>query len=152
LRCTVVAVGRIGAGPARDLFEFYAKRLTPPLGLVEVEDKRKLPDAVLRDREADLLLAALPRRAVAVALDGGGTAEGSEAFADRLGKWRDGGTADLAFLIGGAAGHGAAILERADFVLSLGPMTWPHLLVRGMLAEQLYRGFTLLAGHPYHRP
>jgi 23S rRNA (pseudouridine1915-N3)-methyltransferase len=151
LRCTVVAVGKAGSGPARDLFEQYARRLTPPLALVEVEERRKLTEAERSAREAELLLAAAPRRAVLVALDEHGILLDSEGFAERLRHWRDGGTQDLAFLIGGAAGHGAAVLERAEVKLSLGPMTWPHLLVRGMLAEQLYRGFSLLGGHPYHR-
>ena len=151
MRSWVIAVGRATPGPAQDLFDLYAKRLAPPLGLIEVEERRKLPEATLRLREAELLLAVLPRKAVAVALDEHGTMLDSAGFARQLGLWRDAGTADLAFVIGGAAGHGAAVLARAQFTLSLGPMTWPHLLVRGMLAEQLYRGFALLSGHPYHR-
>ena len=75
----------------------------------------------------------------------------SHDFAFRLTEWRDAGTSALAFAIGGANGLGAAIIERADAVLSLGPMTWPHLLARGMLLEQLYRAQQILAGHPYHR-
>ncbi len=151
MRSTIVAVGRIGAGPARDLFELYAARLTPKLALIEVEDRRKLDEPERRRREAALLLTAVPKGALLVALDQHGAALTSEAFARQLGQWRDAGTQDLAFLIGGAAGHGEAVLEQAAATLSLGPMTWPHLLVRGMLAEQLYRGFALLAGHPYHR-
>jgi 23S rRNA (pseudouridine1915-N3)-methyltransferase len=86
-----------------------------------------------------------------VVLDGGGRGLTSPALAAQLGRWRDAGTATVAFLIGGAAGHGAAALARADLVLSLGPPTWPHLLVRGLVAEQLYRAQQILAGHPYHR-
>jgi 23S rRNA (pseudouridine1915-N3)-methyltransferase len=151
MRCTIVAVGRAGPGPAQALFELYAKRLTPPLALIEVEERRKLPEAQLRDREAAMLLDAVPKRATIVALDEHGLVLGSRQFAERLRAWRDAGTGDLALLIGGAAGHGGAVLDRADFTLSLGAMTWPHLLVRGMLAEQLYRGFAVLSGHPYHR-
>ncbi len=151
MRCTLVAVGRAGTGPARDLFDLYARRLTPPLALVEVEEKRKLPDAALREREAELLLAAIPRGAVLVALDETGSEMPSEGFAARLQRWRDDGVQDLAFAIGGAAGHGGALRDKADLVLSLGRMTWPHMLVRGLVAEQLYRGFSILAGHPYHR-
>ena len=147
----MIAVGRAGPGPSRDLFELYARRLTPPLALVEVEERRKLPDAQRREREAALLLAAVPKRAVAVALDEHGKTPNSRDFAKMIGAWRDAGAADLAFLIGGADGHGAAVLERADATLSLGPMTWPHMLVRPMLAEQLYRAMATLAGHPYHR-
>jgi 23S rRNA (pseudouridine1915-N3)-methyltransferase len=96
-------------------------------------------------------LAAVPKGAVKVALDSQGVALSSEALADRLRAWRDGGASDLAFLIGGAGGLDPAVREAADLVLSLGPMTWPHILVRALLAEQLYRAQTILAGHPYHR-
>lgn len=102
-------------------------------------------------REAELILAALPTGARLVALDERGQAWTSRELADRLGQWRDQGTAALAFAIGGADGLGRAVIERADAVLSLGAMTWPHLLVRGMLLEQLYRAQQILAGHPYHR-
>jgi 23S rRNA (pseudouridine1915-N3)-methyltransferase len=151
MRSTLVAVGKFRPGPARDLFDLYVRRLTPPPALVEVEEKRVMSDAQRREREADLLLAATPRGATIVLLDEHGASLTSEAFAAKLALWRDAGIADLAFLIGGAAGHGGAARQRADFSLSLGPMTWPHLLVRGMVAEQLYRGFSILAGHPYHR-
>ena len=86
-----------------------------------------------------------------MALDGRGDAWTSRQFADRLAAWRAGGVAALAFAIGGADGLGQAVIERADAVLSLGAMTWPHFLARGMLLEQLYRAQQILAGHPYHR-
>lgn len=151
MRCHIIAVGRAKPGPARELFQLYAARLTPPLALVEVEERRKLPEPQLKEREAELVLAALPRDARLVLLDERGQALSSPGLAEKLQTWRDAGVADLVFAIGGAAGHGAAALARADFTLSLGAMTWPHLLVRGMLAEQLYRAFSILAGHPYHR-
>jgi 23S rRNA (pseudouridine1915-N3)-methyltransferase len=151
MRCHLIAVGRAKPGPVRQIFDLYQARLSPPLILTEIEDRRPLPEALRREREAELLLDALPRGALLVILDEQGEALTSPGFAEHLGHWRDRGTADLAFAIGGAAGHGSAIRARADFTLSLGPMTWPHLLVRGMLAEQLYRGFSILAGHPYHR-
>jgi 23S rRNA (pseudouridine1915-N3)-methyltransferase len=155
MRILIGAVGRFKAGPTRDLFEDYRKRLTWPVELKEVEEKRALPETQLKAREAELLLAALPRERgdlVLVALDENGQNLGSEAFAGRIGRWRDEGRGTLAFLIGGAAGHGTAVLEAAHLKLALGAMTWPHLLVRGMLAEQLYRAQQILAGHPYHRP
>jgi 23S rRNA (pseudouridine1915-N3)-methyltransferase len=151
MRCHLIAVGRAKPGPARQIFDRYAERLTPPLSLIEVEEKRKLPDVLLKEREAELLAAAVPRGALLVLLDEHGKALSSQGFADQLGAWRDQGVGDLAFAIGGAAGHGPAAHARAGFTLSLGPMTWPHMLVRGLIAEQLYRGFTILAGHPYHR-
>ena len=129
----------------------YAGRLVPPLQIIELEEKKKLPPAQLQAREAELILAALPAGARLVALDERGAAWTSRDLADRLQQWRDAGLATLAFAIGGAEGLARPVLERADAVLSLGAMTWPHLLVRGMLLEQLYRAQQILAGHPYHR-
>ena len=103
------------------------------------------------EAEADELLAAVPPGAALVALDERGRDLTSEALAGQLGRWRDEGARAAAFLIGGPDGLGAAARERAALVLSLGRMTWPHMLVRAMLAEQLYRATTILAGHPYHR-
>jgi 23S rRNA (pseudouridine1915-N3)-methyltransferase len=93
----------------------------------------------------------VPAGARLVALDERGAAWSSRELAERLDGWRDGGTAALAFAIGGTDGLGAAILDRADTVMSLGAMTWPHLLVRSLLLEQLYRAQQIRAGHPYHR-
>lgn len=127
------------------------KRLLPPPAIVELEEKRKLPPAQLKAREAELILAALPAGARLVALDERGQTWSSRELAERLAAWRDNGAAALAFAIGGADGLAAAVTERADAVLSLGAMTWPHLLVRSLLLEQLYRAQQILAGHPYHR-
>jgi 23S rRNA (pseudouridine1915-N3)-methyltransferase len=151
MRLHLIAVGRLKSGPHEALARHYAERLTFPLTMREVEEKRPLPAAELKEREGVLLLAAMPERATVVALDARGKTLASEAFAERLARWRDAATADLAFLIGGAEGLSPAVLQKADLVLSLGTMTWPHLLVRGMLLEQLYRAQQILAGHPYHR-
>ena len=129
----------------------YAGRLSPAITIVELEEKRRLPPAALKLREAELILGALPSGARLVALDQTGAAWSSRDLAARLAAWRDGGTASLAFAIGGAEGLGPAVIERADAVLSLGAMTWPHLLARSMLLEQLYRAQQIHAGHPYHR-
>ncbi len=110
-----------------------------------------MPPALLKTREAELILGALPAGARLVALDRGGGAWSSRDFAERLALWRDRGSGVIAFAIGGAEGLGAAVIDRADEVLSLGALTWPHFLVRGMLLEQLYRAQQILAGHPYHR-
>ena len=134
-----------------ELQTLSAKRIAPPATILELEEKRPLPPALLKAREAELILAALPAGARLVALDCTGAAWSSRDLADRLAIWRDHGTGILAFAIGGAEGLGAAVLERADAVLSLGAMTWPHLLVRSMLLEQLYRAQQIIAGHPYHR-
>ena len=151
MRLTIAAVGRAGRGPERDLYDHYARRIRWPLTLREVEEKRKLPAPELMRREGELLLAAVSRGAIVVALDRRGRQMDSAAFARQLGRWRDQSVAEIAFLIGGADGHGQAVLDRADLNLSLGAMTWPHMMVRAMLAEQLYRTQAILAGHPYHR-
>jgi 23S rRNA (pseudouridine1915-N3)-methyltransferase len=127
------------------------KRIVPPLAIVELDEKRKLPPAQLKAREAELILAAVPTGARLVALDEKGAAWSSRELAERLARWRDQGVATLAIAIGGADGLGQAVIERADAMLSLGAMTWPHLLVRCLLLEQLYRAQQILAGHPYHR-
>lgn len=156
MRIVICAVGRSRPGALRILYEDYASRIdgTRLFGRVElreVEERRTLPAPELKLREGELLTAALPKGATIVALDGRGQSLSSEAFAARLGKWRDNGTADLAFVIGGADGLDKPIVEKASLVLSLGAMTWPHLLARAMLAEQIYRAATILQGHPYHR-
>jgi 23S rRNA (pseudouridine1915-N3)-methyltransferase len=130
----------------------YAGRIAAPgISLIELEERRKLPAPELKRREAGLILATLPAGARLVALDERGRQWGSREFADRLAAWRDAGAAALAFAIGGAEGLGDAVIDRADAVMSLGAMTWPHVLARVMLLEQLYRAQQILAGHPYHR-
>ena len=157
MRIIVAAIGKARAAPEQALFQDYARRLTAsgPAGLtlelVEAEERRKLPADARRAAEAELLLARLPKQAAIVALDGRGKTLSSEDFARQLARWRDDGIADLAFVVGGADGLDPAVIKRARFVLSLGAMTWPHLLVRAMLAEQIYRAQSILLGHPYHR-
>jgi 23S rRNA (pseudouridine1915-N3)-methyltransferase len=151
MRLHVVAVGRLKTGPHADLARHYAERIKLPLSMREVEERRKLSPAELTEREGALLLSAVPPGALVVALDAEGTQLTSDGFAQRLQRWRNEGAGDIAFLIGGADGLSAAVREKAAFRLSLGAMTWPHLLVRGMLLEQLYRAQQILAGHPYHR-
>jgi 23S rRNA (pseudouridine1915-N3)-methyltransferase len=151
LRITIAAIGRAGRGPERDLYEHYAGRIRWPLTLRELEEKRKLPPAEMVRREGELLLGAVPHKAVSVALDRRGKPLDSEAFASRLRRWRDDSVADVAFLIGGADGHGEAVLKQVSLAVAFGAMTWPHLLARAMLAEQIYRAQQMLAGHPYHR-
>jgi 23S rRNA (pseudouridine1915-N3)-methyltransferase len=129
----------------------YIERIVPPVAIVELEEKRRLSAPELKNREAELILAAVPAGARLVALDERGAVWSSRDFAERLRAWRDGGAGALAFAIGGAEGLGAAVIERADAVMSLGAMTWPHLLARSLLLEQLYRAQQILAGHPYHR-
>ena len=149
MRLVVAAVGRGRDDPAQQLFENYRRRLPWPVELREV--RAGGGGEAGREREAAALLKGLPEGAYVVALDGTGKALTSEVFAARLARIRDDGATVVAFLIGGADGHGGPAFARADLVLSLGPMTWPHLLVRAMLAEQLWRAASILSGHPYHR-
>lgn len=136
-------------GPEAALYAHYAARLRPPPEVTEIAEARGSA-AEVRRREGAALLAALPADALAVALDLGGEAPGSERFAALLARWEETGRA-LCFLIGGAEGLDPSVTARAEHRIALGPMTWPHLLVRGMLAEQLYRAQAIRAGHPYHR-
>ncbi len=151
MRLWIAAVGRAGRAASSDVYEDYARRLTWPLELREVELRPAPPPQKRKIREAEKLLAAAPTVAVLVALYEKGKTLSSRDFALKLGAWRDDGVADIAFLIGGADGLDPSVKEKAALVLSLGPMTWPHLLVRGMLAEQFYRAQSILTGHPYHR-
>lgn len=152
MRILVAAVGRARAGPEAALFEHFSGRIKVwPLVLQEIELKRNMPAGQSANAEAELLLAAVPDGAHVVALDEGGRQLSSEEFSGVLGALQDDGTRDLAFLIGGADGHGEAVRARADRLLAFGRNTWPHMLVRGLLAEQIYRAQQILAGHPYHR-
>ena len=158
MKVTVVAVGRLKAGPERELLDRYrdrASRAGRQLGLGF--DSREIPESNARsadsrkDEEAALILAAVPQGSILIALDERGKPLDSRAFADRIAAWRDAGTKDLAVVIGGADGLGPAVLQKADLRLAFGAMTWPHQIVRILLAEQLYRAVTILSGHPYHR-
>jgi 23S rRNA (pseudouridine1915-N3)-methyltransferase len=151
MRVTIAAVGRLGPGPERDLYERYAARCTPPLLLREVTLGASGAPAKRRAAETALLLAAIPKGARTVALDERGRDLTSNELAALLGRWRDDGAGDVGVLIGGADGLDGPARDRCDLVLRLGALTWPHLMVRALIAEQLYRAQTILAGHPYHR-
>ncbi len=143
----LLAIGRLGRAPEAALVGRYAERLS--LRLTELPDGTGSP-AEIKRREADAILAALPPRAFLVALDLAGSTPDSAGLAALLLRWQDSGR-PVCFVIGGAEGLEARVIGRADAVLSLGRLTWPHALVRVMLAEQLYRARAIAAGHPYHR-
>ncbi|MSU92266.1 23S rRNA (pseudouridine(1915)-N(3))-methyltransferase RlmH [Rhodobacteraceae bacterium 2CG4] len=155
MRITVAAVGRLRAGPERDLVDDYATRFDRtgrvlglgPLSVAEVEPRKGRGPAA----EAPLLRGAIPDGAAVVALDERGKVLTSPAFAGLLRDWRDQGRRDAVFLIGGADGLATDLRAEADFRLSFGQMVWPHMLARVMLAEQLYRAASILANSPYHR-
>jgi 23S rRNA (pseudouridine1915-N3)-methyltransferase len=135
----IVARGRMASGgPEAELVERYLKRITWPTRITELPDRGgKAPP--------------LPSGAVTVILDEKGRSFGSIAFAEKLGRWRDDGMREVRFLIGAADGFDDAERATADLLLNFGSMTWPHMLARVMLAEQLWRAVSILAGHPYHR-
>ncbi|HUE79691.1 MAG TPA: 23S rRNA (pseudouridine(1915)-N(3))-methyltransferase RlmH [Sphingomicrobium sp.] len=133
----IIARGKIGRSPEAELVERYLKRISWPTKVTELGEQAPLPPAA--------------PNSVTVALDERGTPLPSAEFAGKLEGWRDAGRRDVRFLIGAADGLGEAERRTADLLWSLGPATWPHLLVRAMLAEQLFRATSILANHPYHR-
>lgn len=151
MKLTILAIGRAKAGPEQTLCGDYLKRIPWSVDVRELEVRKAMPPAEKQKQESALLLDAVPRGAVVVALDEFGKQLASAELADRLGRWQDEGRRDVAFLIGGADGHADAVKQRADLTLAMGRMTWPHMLARVMLAEQLYRGWSILNKHPYHR-
>lgn len=155
MKARLIAVGERAPGWVAEGFAEYRKRLSHwlPFDLVEVEPglRGKGRDAArAQSDEGARVIAAIPRNAWVVTLDGRGRGYTSEQLAQRLEHWRGQGR-DLAFLIGGPEGHPPEVLQRADESWALGPLTLPHMLVRLVVAEQLYRAAALLANHPYHR-
>lgn len=159
VRVFLLTIGRLKAGPERELAARYLERAAkagPAIGLagfevIEIVESRAARPEARKDEEAAALIAALPAGAALIVLDERGRTVSSEALSERVGQWRDGGRPALGFAIGGPDGHGEAIRRQADLLVAFGAMTWPHQLVRIMAAEQLYRTVTLLSGHPYHR-
>jgi 23S rRNA (pseudouridine1915-N3)-methyltransferase len=134
----IVARGKIGRSPEAELVDRYLERIAWPTKVSELPHRGgKVPD--------------FPANSVSIVLDERGKAFGSTDFARTLETWRDGGKREARFLIGAADGHPDDIRDGADLLLSFGPATWPHLMVRAMLAEQLFRAVSILANHPYHR-
>ena len=134
----IIARGKIGRSPEAELVERYLKRISWPVRVSELPDRGgTMPEAA--------------SNAVTVVLDEKGQALSSSALAKKLEGWRDTGRREARFVIGAADGHDKAVRNEADLLLSFGPATWPHMLARAMLAEQLFRATSILANHPYHR-
>ena len=134
----IIARGKIGRSPEAELTDRYLKRIPWPTKVTELPDRGGvLPDA--------------PANSVTVVLDERGTALSSMELAKKLEGWRDTGRREARFLLGAAEGHEEELRGRADLLMSFGRATWPHLLARAMLAEQLFRATSILANHPYHR-
>jgi 23S rRNA (pseudouridine1915-N3)-methyltransferase len=133
----IVARGKIGRSPEAELVERYLKRVTWPTRVTEISERGAPP--------------ALPANSISILLDERGKCFPSTEFARLLERWRDDGKKEARFVIGAADGHDEAERSQADLLLSFGPATWPHMLARAMLAEQLFRATSILAAHPYHR-
>lgn len=159
MRIGIIAVGKLKAGPEKDLAARYLDRFTktgPAIGLefsrvVEASESRAQTSEMRKREEATFVEKSLPEGSGLILLDERGKSMGSEEFAHLLGDWRDRGKRDLMLAVGGPDGHDNALCQQADLLLCLGKMTWPHQLARILLIEQLYRAVTILSGHPYHR-
>jgi len=159
MRLLFASVGKLKQGPERELCAHYLARAEAsgrnlglfPVDLIEMPESKAGSASLRRDAEGAALLAKATPPLRLIALDPMGSQLDSEVFASLLSKFRDTGAPGIAFLIGGADGLGQQVLKQAERTLSLGPMTLPHGLARIVLAEQLYRATTILAGHPYHR-
>ena len=155
MRVSLCVVGRLRGGPERDLIDDYLTRFDRtgralglgPASVIEVEDKKGGGSVA----EAVLLRKSVPDGSLLVTLDERGRVLTSPEFANKMAGWRDNSQRDLTFMIGGADGIAPDLRAEADFSLSFGKMVWPHMLVRVMLAEQLYRAANILSGGPYHR-
>ncbi|MGR3342066.1 MAG: 23S rRNA (pseudouridine(1915)-N(3))-methyltransferase RlmH [Paracoccaceae bacterium] len=155
MRVHICAVGRLRAGPEHELVDDYLNRFDRtgralglgPASMTEVEDRK----GGGKKSETTLLEKSIPKNALICVLDERGDVKSSIDFARQLARWRDDGQQDVAFVFGGADGIDPGMRARADASLSFGKMVWPHMLARVMLAEQLYRAATILAGGPYHR-
>jgi len=160
MRLTIAAVGRSRESPEQALTDLYVERaraIAPKLGISKLElfivDTSRAASADARMKEeAEKIGPKLAAGTHRIVLDEAGRTMTSEAFAKRLRQLADSGTRDLVFVIGGPDGLAPSLRDGAQERLAFGPQTWPHLLVRAMLAEQIYRAFAILLGHPYHRP
>ena len=151
MQIEIVSIDRFGSSVFKESFLEYNKRLNNKVVLKEIEAKKKVSPVELKSYEADLILKEIKDDSIIVALDEHAKLLSSLDFAKQFDKWQNSGAKTLYFIIGGADGLHEKILSKAHFKISFGLMTWPHLLVRTMLIEQLYRATKILEGHPYHR-
>lgn len=159
MRLQILAVGKMKAGPEQDLYARYADRIAKAgrslhldgPDLVEISESRQQGVDERKNEEASQLVSRLDAGATLIMLDEHGKDFSSQQFSELMRGERDGGAGTLAFALGGPDGHGEAIRQAARRSIRFGSMTWPHQIARIMLVEQLYRGITILSGHPYHR-
>lgn len=151
MRVTIAALGKMKPSPEQELLTKYLRQTPWQIAIKELEVKKNLPTHSRMQAEAALLQEACADAHIRIALDERGQHLSSEALAAKISGWQQQGHSHLAFLIGGQDGLDESIRKQASLILSFGALTWPHMLVRAMLGEQLYRCHTILTGHPYHR-
>jgi 23S rRNA (pseudouridine1915-N3)-methyltransferase len=159
LRLSIAAIGRLKTGPEKLMADDYAKRIEvlgrkaglTSLKIGEWAESQQQNAKQRMDDEAQILWSAVPASATTLVLDERGKSLSSEDFATKIRKYADSGVNDLVFMIGGPDGHAPQTRDKANDLIALGPMVWPHRLVRIMLLEQIYRSVTIMVNHPYHR-
>lgn len=151
MRIHILAIGRLRNGPVRDLVDDYLRRLDWPVTIREFDSKKSGNAKLVQQDENTLLADAIPDNARLIVLDERGRDLSSRQFAGKIEAWQHDGVGDIACIIGGADGLLPELRKRADLCICFGKQTWPHMMVRAMLVEQLYRARQILAGHPYHR-
>jgi 23S rRNA (pseudouridine1915-N3)-methyltransferase len=152
MKITILTIGKFrNQDPAQELFLEYKKRLNWKIELKELELKGNLQGETLKIKEGELLLSKVPNGSKIIALDEKGKMFSSPEFADIIRNYGNQGSSDLSFIIGGADGLSAELKQKADLILSFSKMTFPHLMIRIFLIEQIYRANTIISGHPYHR-
>ncbi len=152
MRITIIALGKAGRGPEQQMIDDYLRRLPWDASVKEFEIKKPARTAELRkEQEAEKIISAIPAGASVIVLDERGKHLSSRKLAEKIDNWQVMGSSNLAIIIGGADGLSETIIKRADLLLAFGSLTWPHMLVRAMLSEQIYRVWSILHSHPYHR-
>lgn len=152
MQIIIAAIGKLKKqSPENILIQDYIRKTRWNIVIKELEEKKSLSGQALKEAESHLLLSVIPSDAKIVVLDESGKAPSSREFADKIRQWQDDGESTIAFLIGGADGHADFLKQQADYKLSFGRMTLPHMLARVVLSEQIYRAKTIIDGHPYHR-
>ena len=151
MKITIITVGRMKKGSEKNLWDLYAKRLKWSLVLKEVEEKNVLGPQEIKRKEAELLFSKVPKGALLIAMDQNGLLLSSPELAKKIGLWQDNGISDLAIVVGGSEGLDQTVIDKADLKIAMGKMTWPHMLARILLLEQIYRAQCILGNHPYHK-
>ncbi|MDD9912795.1 MAG: 23S rRNA (pseudouridine(1915)-N(3))-methyltransferase RlmH [Alphaproteobacteria bacterium] len=153
MKITVIATGKPKKGPLLELSDLYQKRLNAyfPTSIIELPQSKSNSAVQIKQQESIVQLAKIPNNSVVIALDERGKQPTTQKLAEKIQTWRDTGSAQLCFIIGGAEGLSDDVRQRADFILSLSALTLPHQMARVVMLEQIYRSATILAGHPYHR-